>query len=393
MWLSAGVAGGPLLAACGGNDADRFVDKYPLATPDEPVTLEIFDDLPPIEDGLSPETGGSFRILNYADFINPAVIKDFEARYDVEVEVTPYGNFDAMMNKLTAPGAYFDVVYSGPSIMSQQVYNKLFQPFNQTYLPNLKNVWPEFQDPWYDQGARYTAPYGIFSTGIGYRADEVDEVPENGYMMLWDPQYKGKAGIFDDASDSLSMAMLAWDITMDVNTGNEEFINAAKDKLIELIDLVGIKTSIDQYETIANGTYNVHQAWSGDMVAAPYYLPQGQTADAVGYWKPPSSETLVGNETMSVGSGAEKPVLAHMWINELLDNEIGKANFEWTGYQPPITKITADSLVDEGLIPENLTSAVVVREDFSTGLQYFEQPVEVGALWLQAFQEFQASSG
>jgi len=320
-------------------------------------------------------------------------MKAFEQEHDVNIEVTPYSNFDGMMNKLTAPGAYFDVVYSGPSIMSQQVYNKLFQPFNQSYLPNLKNVWPEFQDPWYDQGAQYTVPYGIFSTGIGYRADRVGEVPDNGYMMLWDPQFKGKAGIFDDASDSLSMAMLAWDITNDVNTGDPEHINQARDKLIELIDLVGIKVSIDEYETIPNGTYTVHQAWSGDMVAAPFYLPEGETADVLGYWKPPSNETLVGNETMSVGSGAKKPVLAHMFLNDLLDNDIGKANFEWTGYQPPLTKLTAKSLIDEGLIPDNLLSTVVVREDFSTGLQYYEQPVDVGALWLAAFNEFLASGG
>lgn len=395
MWLSAGVGAAPLLSACGGNDASNtaYVSDYPVATPSDPLTLPIFDDNPPIADGLSPETGGTLRILNYADFINPAVIKAFEQEHDVEVQVTPYSNGDGLLNKLTAPGAYFDVVYSFPSYMSQHVYNQMFQPFNQTYLPNIKNLWPEFQDPWYDQGAQYSVPYAVYSTGIAYRADEVDEVPENGYMMLWDPQYKGKAAVFDDSSDSLSMAMLAWDISDDVNTGDPEIINAARDKLIELISLVSIKTSIAAYETVPNGTFTVQQAWSGDAVSGPFYLPQGESADVLGYWKPKPSETLCGNETISVGKGAEKPVLAHMFINDLLDNEIGKENFSWTGYQPPLTELSAKSLIAEGFIPDNLLSAVVTPEDLATGLQYFEQPVETQVLWTEAFQEFLASGG
>ena len=41
------------------------------------------------------------------------------------------------------------------------------------------------------------------------------------------------------------MAMLRnWDITDDINTGDPELINAAKDKLIELIDLVNVKVDI-----------------------------------------------------------------------------------------------------------------------------------------------------
>ena len=48
-------------------------------------------------------------------------------------------------------------------------------------------------------------------------------------------------GILDDSGEALGMAMLAWDITRDINTADPECINAAKDKLIELIDLVGVK--------------------------------------------------------------------------------------------------------------------------------------------------------
>ena len=66
LWLSVGLGAAPLLAACGGDEqAQNGAAPYPLARPDSPVTLPIKDSNPPIDDGLDPETGGAFKILNY----------------------------------------------------------------------------------------------------------------------------------------------------------------------------------------------------------------------------------------------------------------------------------------------------------------------------------------
>ena len=66
LWVGIGLGAAPLLAACGGDDqAQNGAAPYPLARPDNPVTLPIKDSNPPIDDGLDPETGGAFKILNY----------------------------------------------------------------------------------------------------------------------------------------------------------------------------------------------------------------------------------------------------------------------------------------------------------------------------------------
>src|SRR3712207_3406203 len=86
-WLGVGVGAVPLLSACN-DDAARTAATsgtsapYPLARPDRPVTLPIKDSNPPIDDGLDPETGGLFQILNYDSYMAPGVMKDFGARYD-----------------------------------------------------------------------------------------------------------------------------------------------------------------------------------------------------------------------------------------------------------------------------------------------------------------------
>ncbi|MEO8328986.1 MAG: spermidine/putrescine ABC transporter substrate-binding protein [Candidatus Nanopelagicales bacterium] len=392
MWLAAGATAMPLLSACGGDTQTPAggASQYPLARPDNPVTLPIFDDNQPIADNMQPEDVGVLKVLNYADYMAPGVKNDFKEKYGAEVQVTPYNNYDEMLNKLNAPGAEFDVVFPGPSVLSRMVYGKLLQPFNLSYIPNVKNVWPVYQDPWYDQGSQYTVPYTVYTTGIGYRADVVSD-PSEGYKMLWNAEYAGKVGVIDDSGEALSMAMLAWDITDDINTGDPTIINAAKDKLIELVELVDVKIDITQYETIATGKFSVHQAWSGDLLAAHWYLPKGVSADVLGYWVPEANaERVIGNDNIAIPKSSPSPVLAHTFLNYILDLDVAEKNFNWNGYQPPMDKLNANYLIDKGYIADNLLSAVVVPDDFDQGIQFYEQPVAVQNLWLQAFQEFKS---
>jgi spermidine/putrescine-binding protein len=68
------TAGGPVDAS-----------GIPLVRRDYPVTLPKLGD--PVKTG-KPERGGELRIYNYADYLNPAVIKAFGKQEGVSVRVT-----------------------------------------------------------------------------------------------------------------------------------------------------------------------------------------------------------------------------------------------------------------------------------------------------------------
>ncbi len=396
LWLSAGIGVAPLLAACNKQTPAAQQDggaPYPLARPDSPVTLPIKDSNSAIADGLEPETGGVFKILNYSDYMAPGVMKDFGAKHNVQVEVTPYNNYDQMLAKIREPGESFDLVFPGPSVLSKMVYTDLIQPLNHSYLPNLKNVWPEYQDPWYDRKAQYTTPYTVYTTGVAYRADRVSTVPEVGYDLLWDKEYAGKVYLLDDPGEAIGMSLLRNNITTDINTGDPELVQQATDKLIELIDLVNVKTTVSAYSLIPEGTATVHQCWSGDMIAGQYYLPKGETTDVLGYWLP-SAETdrVIGNDVIAVPAAAAKPVLAHAMINDLLDNAISLKNFGWNGYQPPLNKLSPQYLIDQGYIPDNLMNTVVLPGDFKNGLTFYEVSPSTEALWRTSWASFKAGA-
>jgi spermidine/putrescine transport system substrate-binding protein len=395
VWLGVGLGVAPLLAACGDSGSSgqtaNGTAPYPLARPDKPVTLAIKDSNPPIADGLDPEEGGTFNILNYAQYMAPGVMKDFGKKHNVSVEVTPYNNYDEMLAKIRQPGESFDLVFPGPSVLGKMVYAELLQPLNHSYVPHLKNVWPEYQDPWYDKGAQYTVPYTIYGTGIMYRADRVTSVPEVGYDLLWDKAYTGKVYLLDDRQEAIGMSLLRNKITRDVNTSNADDLKRAVDSLIELIGLVKVKTDVNAYSEVPEGTATVHQCWSGDPIAGQYYLPKGETPEVLGYWRPTDPrDYVIGSDNIAIPKSASKPVLAHMLINDLLDEKIGLQNFGWNGYQPPITKLSATYLVDQGYIPKNLSNAVVVPGDFKRGLTFYEVSPSTEALWQTNWARFKA---
>ena len=60
---------------------------------------------------------------------------------------------------------------------------------------------------------------------------------------------------------------------------------------------------------------------------------------------------------------------------------MAERNLNWNGYQPPLNKFTAQYLVEQGYIADQLASAVVVPDDFQTAKQYFEQTTAIEAMW------------
>ena len=80
------------------------------------------------------------------------------------------------------------------------------------------------------------------------------------------------------------------------------------------------------------------------------------------------SDQLASNSSLKANSAAGVVTT----LPNLLDNDIALRNFGWNGYQPPLNKLSARYLIDQGYIPENLMSAVVVPQDFDRGLTFYE---------------------
>jgi spermidine/putrescine transport system substrate-binding protein len=287
---------------------------------------------------------------------------------------------DEAVAKLRTGQAQFDVFLPTPDILAKVVLGKLLQPINHSYLPNVRNAWDELQDPFYDKGSRYTVPYNVYSTGVGYRADEVTTIPASGYDLLWDDRYAGQIHILDDGREAIGMSLLREGIE-DVNTEDPDLVHQAGDQLRTLITTVNPKVDIGAYSEVPENRATIHQCWSGDMISAQYYLPQGDSVDVLGYWYPEDEPGIVGTDTIAVCAGAEHPVLAHHFLNYMLDEATALRNFGWVGYQPALTKFSPRYLFQQGYVPENLQSAVVTPEQYHTGRQLLQLSPDGARVW------------
>jgi len=400
---SSAFLAGTVVAACGDSSAPRAgsgsTTKVRVGTPENPVTHPITDDNPPIESGLEPEAG-PLKLYNWADYIWPKVLKDFAKEYDVEFELTTFYNLEEATRKLSTGEFDFDVFFPTAENVPKMVAGQILQPLNHDYLPNLdKHVWPMLQDPYYDVGSRFTVPYTVYETGIGWRTDMIDvdiESMDNPWEVFWDPAVKDKAGLYDDYRETIGVALYKNGI-LDINTDDPDEIEQAGQSLVELIDLVNIRYTIDgAYSKLPEGKFGIHHAWSGDLVAAPFYVPKGQDPEVLRWMWPPknaassSAGGYVSNDALGIPKNAKNPVLAHMFLDFLLDPKHGVDNFSWVGYQPPLNELQPDSLVEDGYVAPYLESAVIEEADFEMGQRPIQLRPEVERLWLDAWSKAQS---
>jgi spermidine/putrescine transport system substrate-binding protein len=391
-----------ILAACSkpGESSRTSVEEQLLANParpDHPVTLPLYQD--PIAASTPIEKGATLQVYNWEDYLWPRLFREFEdkfSKYDVKVSLTTFNNIDEGVAKLSAGQVSADVFFPDPSELTKLVVSKLLQPLQHDLLPNLAaNYWPEFQNPFYDQGWRYTVPYTIYTTGIAYRRDHVPDSKiqslDNPYEILWDPEYKGRVTIYDDRRETLSMALMKNGIK-DVNTGDPKLIDMAKNDILALIDATDAKLTINGiYSRMAEDVFWVGSSWSGDVCSAAfYYLPKDVSPEVLGFWYPPDGGGVIGNDLLVVPTSSENPRLAHEFINFMLDTKNSFANFtNWNGYQPPTTSIEPTALVPK-VIPPSLEEAVVVPSFFDTGSFILGVKPSVDALYSAAWDEIKA---
>jgi spermidine/putrescine transport system substrate-binding protein len=376
---------------------------YPIATMDAPVTWTIYDDLQPINDGLQPESGATLHIYNWDQYIWKKVVERFCAKYDCDFKITTFQNMDEALTKIRTGELDVDIFFPTTDTFGKLISSRLLQPLNQSYIPHLQdNVWSQLQSPYYDVESRYSVPYVVYTTGIAYRRNVIpdDQIygMSNPYDILWDPTYSGRVGVYDSYRDTMAEVLLRNGIT-DVNTDRQADIDVVEQDLLDMIDQVDVRYSINgAYKLLPENQYDVHMSWSGDIVAGWFYVSRDTSYQDLGYWFPEDRQGLIGSDTITIPANARNPVLAHYFLNYMLAAPAALDNFAWVGYQPPQNEAepgaltTTESVWGEPYVFPWLEAAVVRKEDFDRGYPQWELTPEVDDMWHDAWQNFRAGA-
>ena len=97
------------------------------------------------------------------------------------------------------------------------------------------------------------------------------------------------------------------------------------------------KVDVLAYQELAAGNRDINFTWSGDLLTALQYLPEGVSPDVLGFWYPET--TIAKDDFFCITKNAKAPVLAHQLINFFCDTESAMLNREYVGYQPALVQI------------------------------------------------------
>ena len=179
---------------------------------------------------------------------------------------------------------------------------------------------------------------------------------------------ENKTALLNNARDSLCMAMFRAGVT-DVNTGDPAIIDQAKSDVAEVVKATNARFDHSDYTDVPNGKTWLHQSWSGNVGSAFYFLPEGDTAPNISYYWPASTEGVPGNvdnDTIVLLKGSKAPVLAHLFIDFMLDAQNALANRADSPYGYGVVDGSAvpDRFVETLRLPDGACEVVLATDGY-----------------------------
>ena len=202
---------------------------------------------------------GDINFLTFAEYIPPAVVKNFEKKYGVKVHQSFYSTQPEMVTKM-ATGAPIDLVLGDSAPHPQLLAGKLIQPFDLNELKNANQLDGYFKAPWWDHGKyRYSVPYGAGPTGIMWRKDKVKKLT-NRWGDIWShPEANGHIYLLSQQGDTMGMALIKNGYSC--NSGDPSQVGKATKSLLDLKPHVASFTT-NLAPVIASGDAWLMEGWT-----------------------------------------------------------------------------------------------------------------------------------
>lgn len=275
-------------------------------------------------------------LFNWSQYMDPAIIEQFERTHDVEVIENYFNSNAEMFSKLQAGGvSQYDVVVPSNYFVPRMADSGLLQPLEHARIPNLENLSPQFRDPSYDPGNEYSVAYQWGTTGIVYRTDTIPEAPES-WSILFDPEVNPRQpfaliGGEGNPTVAAACAYLGHGYRC---TEHEQWTEAAR-LLLETKkrdNFSGFEDGTPQLQQLARGVIHAGMSYNGDYV---FYRSEDPEAYENTAFVVPEEGAEIWVDNMVIPAEAPNPELAHTFINYILDARIGARLSNWTYYSSP----------------------------------------------------------
>ena len=155
------------------------------------------------------QAAGILNLYNWGNYTNPELIKKFEKTYDVKVTITDYDSNSTALAKVKAGGHGFDLVVPSANYVKIFIEEGLALEVRPDQMENFKNVAPEWRNPPWDPGRRYSVPWQWGTVGIVVDTD-VYKGDINTAAIIFDPppELVGKINVVPEIGDVVGLALM-----------------------------------------------------------------------------------------------------------------------------------------------------------------------------------------
>ncbi len=153
------------------------------------------------------------HLYNWNNYIAPETIKRFEEFCKCQVVQTYYSDNEELLAKLAAGAKGYDVLVPTSNAAQALIKGGQLKPIDMAQLPNVKNVNPIYLNTPFDPGNKYSVPYAMSLTVLGYNDQKIKElgVPTDTWAVIFDPKYleklKGRITVLDSSNELFAAAL------------------------------------------------------------------------------------------------------------------------------------------------------------------------------------------
>jgi putrescine transport system substrate-binding protein len=335
MMMSVPIVGATLslilaLAACGGG-AGHSSGSSAVTANDKSAGV-----------GATAATDGEklVNVYNWSDYIDPSVLKDFEAQTGIKVNYDVFDSNEVLETKLLAGNTGYDVVVPSANFLERQIKAGVFQKLDKSRLPNLKNSDPAINQrlALYDPGNEHGVNYLWGTSGIGYNVAKVRErmpdAPLDSWRILYDPAVISKfkdcgVSVLDAPSEVVSTVLVY--LGKDANSLSPDDLAQAEKVLLAIRPYLRYVDSARYIEDLANGETCIALGWIGDVLQARDRARDAGKGIEIKY-SLPREGAIMFFDMLAIPADAPHPGNALLFVNYMLRPEVAAKNSSFVNY-------------------------------------------------------------
>ncbi|MFO1315129.1 MAG: spermidine/putrescine ABC transporter substrate-binding protein [Burkholderiales bacterium] len=262
------------------------------------------------------------HLYNWNNYIAPETVKRFEEFCKCEVVQTYYSDNEEMLAKLAAGAKGYDVIVPTGNAVQALIRGNRLQPLDKAQLPNMKNVDPAFLDTKFDPGNRFSVPYAMSTTIIGYNDEKMKELglPTDTWAVIFDPKHlekvKRRVTVLDSPNELFAAALIY--LGYSANDTDEKHWKEAADLIRKAKPYWAAFNASSYIKELTVGNIWLVHGYSNDIFQAnldaqaagrKFRIVQGM----------PREGAVLAVDSMVIPKDAPRADLAHKFINFMLD--------------------------------------------------------------------------